>query len=70
MNPTLSRRSFLKITGLTIGISVTPFGYTLLNAAEKRDLATFSPNVWYQITSDNKVTIYDTSASPRWVRAC
>ena len=58
MNPTLSRRSFLKITGLTVGISVTPFGYTLLNAAEKKDLATFGPNVWYQITSDNKVTIY------------
>jgi len=55
MNPTISRRSFLKITGLTIGISVTPFGYTLLNAAEVKD---FNPNVWLHITSDNKVTIY------------
>jgi isoquinoline 1-oxidoreductase subunit beta len=55
MNPTISRRSFLKITGLTIGISVTPFGYTLLNAAEKKE---FNPNVWLTITSDNKVTIY------------
>ena len=55
MNPTISRRSFLKITGLTIGVSVTPFGYTLLNAAEKKD---FNPNVWFHITSDNKVTIY------------
>jgi isoquinoline 1-oxidoreductase beta subunit len=55
MNPTISRRSFLKITGLTIGVSVTPFGYTLLNAAEKKD---FNPNVWLHITSDNKVTIY------------
>jgi len=55
MNPTISRRSFLKITGLTIGVSVTPFGYTLLNAAEKKD---FDPNVWLRITSDNKVTIY------------
>jgi isoquinoline 1-oxidoreductase beta subunit len=55
MNPTISRRSFLKITGLTIGVSVTPFGYSLLNAAEKKD---FNPNVWLHITSDNKVTIY------------
>jgi hypothetical protein len=55
MNPTISRRSFLKITGLTIGVSVTPFGYTLLNAAEKKE---FNPNVWLHITSDNKVTIY------------
>ncbi len=55
MNPTISRRSFLKITGLTIGVSVTPLGYTLLNAAEKKD---FNPNVWLHITSDNKVTIY------------
>jgi hypothetical protein len=37
MNPTISRRSFLKITGLTIGVSVTPFGYTLLNAAETKE---------------------------------
>ena len=58
MNPAISRRSFLKITSLTIGISVTPFGYTLLNAAEKKDLAAFGPSAWYQITSDNKVTIY------------
>jgi len=55
MNPTISRRSFLKITGLTIGVSVTPFGYSLLNAAEKKD---FNPNVWLHITSDNKVTMY------------
>ncbi len=55
MNPTISRRSFLKLTGLTIGVSVTPFGYTLLNAAEKKD---FNPNVWTHITPDNKVTIY------------
>ncbi len=55
MNPTISRRSFLKITGLTIGVSVTPFGYSLLNAAEKKE---FNPNVWLHITSDNKVTIY------------
>jgi isoquinoline 1-oxidoreductase beta subunit len=58
MKTTLSRRSFLKITGLTIAVSVTPFGYTILNAAEKKDLKTFNPNIWLHITSDNKVTIY------------
>jgi len=57
MKTNISRRSFLKITGLTIAVSVTPFGYTILNAAEKKDLKTFNPNVWLHITSDNKVTI-------------
>ena len=45
------------MTGLTIAISVSPFGYSILNASEKKDLKTFNPNVWLQITSDNKVTI-------------
>jgi isoquinoline 1-oxidoreductase beta subunit len=57
MNPTISRRSFLKATGLTLAVSVTPLGYTILNAAEKKDLKTFNPNVWLHITSDNRVTI-------------
>ncbi len=58
MKTNISRRSFLKITGLTIAVSVTPFGHTILNASEKKDLMTFNPNVWLHITSDNKVTIY------------
>lgn len=61
MKTGISRRTFLKGSmaagGLTIAVSVTPFGYTLLNAAEKKDLAAFGPNVWYKITPDNKVTI-------------
>ncbi len=59
MKTSITRRTFLKgslaASGLTIAVSVTPFGYTLLNAAEKKD---FNPNVWLHITSDNKVTIY------------
>jgi isoquinoline 1-oxidoreductase beta subunit len=55
MNPTISRRSFLKVTGLTIAVSVTPFGYELLNASEKKE--GFKPNVWFKITPDNKITI-------------
>ena len=64
MNTTISRRAFLKGSlaagGLTIAVSVTPFGYSLLNAAEKKGKAldSLSPNVWLLITSDNKVDIY------------
>lgn len=57
MKTSISRRSFLKLTGLTLAVSVTPFGHTILNASEKKDLVTFNPNVWLNITSDNKVTI-------------
>ena len=56
MNPTISRRSFLKITGLTIAVSVTPFGYELMNASAQKDGA-FKPNVWFEITPDNKITV-------------
>lgn len=58
MNTNLTRRSFLKMAGLTLAVSVSPFGYSILNASEKKDLQTFHPNVWLHITSDNKVTIY------------
>ncbi|RJR30851.1 MAG: xanthine dehydrogenase family protein molybdopterin-binding subunit [Desulfobacteraceae bacterium] len=61
MSTNISRRTFLKSSlaagGLTIAVSVTPLGYSILNAAENK-AATFSPNVWYQITPDNRVTIY------------
>src|SRR3989304_2188024 len=59
MKTSMTRRTFLKsslaASGLTIAVSVPPFGYTLLNAAEKKD---FNPNVWMHIPPDNKVTIY------------
>jgi isoquinoline 1-oxidoreductase beta subunit len=45
------------MTGLTIAVSVSPFGYSILNASEKKDLKAFNPNVWLHITSDNKITI-------------
>jgi isoquinoline 1-oxidoreductase beta subunit len=56
MNPTISRRSFLKITGLTIAVSVTPFGYKVMNASAQKE-GSFKPNVWFEITPDNKITI-------------
>jgi isoquinoline 1-oxidoreductase beta subunit len=59
MKKTMTRRSFLKgslaATGLTIAVSATPFGYRLLNASEKK--SSFHPNVWFEITPDNKITI-------------
>jgi isoquinoline 1-oxidoreductase beta subunit len=59
MRTSMTRRAFLKgslaAAGLTIGVSVTPFGHRLLNASE---IDSFSPNVWFKITPDNKVAIY------------
>lgn len=63
MKTSITRRAFLKgsltATGLTIAVSVTPFGYELLNASEKKkeELEEFSPSAWLNITPDNKVTI-------------
>src|SRR5512134_651228 len=54
MTREISRRTFLK--GLAIAVSVTPFGYKLLNASEK-GAASFKPNVWFEITPDNKITV-------------
>jgi isoquinoline 1-oxidoreductase beta subunit len=55
----MTRRAFLKgslaAAGLTIGVSVTPFGHRLLNASE---IDSFSPNVFFKITPDNKVAIF------------
>ena len=56
MNPTISRRSFLKIAGLTIGISLTPFGYEIMNASAQKE-GSFKPNVWFEITPNNKITM-------------
>jgi isoquinoline 1-oxidoreductase subunit beta len=61
MSTLISRRTFLKGSlaagGLTIAASVTPLGYSIINAADKKAAATFSPSVWLKITPDNKVTI-------------
>ncbi len=60
----ISRRAFLKsslaFTGLTIAVSVSPFGYELLNASEKGkgEIAGFSPNAWFTITPDNQIAIH------------
>ena len=56
MNKPISRRSFLKITGLTIAVSATPFGYNVINASAQKE-GSFKPNVWFEITPDNRITI-------------
>ena len=64
MNTPISRRTFLKgsiaATGLTIAVSITPFGFKLLHAQDKgkEALAAFKPSAWMEITPDNQVTIY------------
>jgi isoquinoline 1-oxidoreductase beta subunit len=62
MKRSMTRRAFLKgslaATGLTIAVSTTPFGYKLLNASQSKDSnSSFHPNVWFEITSDNRITI-------------
>jgi isoquinoline 1-oxidoreductase subunit beta len=56
MNKPISRRSFLKITGLTIAVSATPFGYNVINASAQKD-GSFKPNVWFEITPNNRITM-------------
>ena len=59
MTTSMTRRAFLKSSlaaaGLTIGVSVTPFGPRLLNASE---IDSFSPNAFFKITPDNKIAIF------------
>jgi isoquinoline 1-oxidoreductase beta subunit len=61
MSANITRRQFLKeslaATGMTIAVSITPFGYRLLSAAQAAQDASFQPNVWIEITPDNVVTI-------------
>jgi isoquinoline 1-oxidoreductase beta subunit len=56
MNKPISRRSFLKITGLTIAVSATPFGYDIINASAQKE-GSFKPNAFFEITPDNRITM-------------
>ncbi|MCU0594491.1 MAG: xanthine dehydrogenase family protein molybdopterin-binding subunit [Desulfobacterota bacterium] len=63
MKTSITRRTFLKgslaATGLTIAASVSPLGITLLNASQSKDaLKVFKPNLWYEITPNNVVTVF------------
>jgi isoquinoline 1-oxidoreductase beta subunit len=60
MKSSISRRDFLKGTlagaGLTIAASITPLGTKLFGAKEVGK-AVFAPNVFYEVTPDNLVTV-------------
>lgn len=63
MSTSITRREFIQKSlsgaGLVIAVSITPFGYRIVNASndEKASSGTFSPNVWVRITPDDLVTI-------------
>jgi len=61
MERSMTRRAFLKksmaATGLTIAVSVTPFGFKLLNASGKGQIEGFEPSAWFEITPDNRISI-------------
>jgi len=61
MKTSMTRRAFLKgslaAAGLTIGVSVTPFGHRLVSGAEA-EKSGFKPYAYYEITPDNLVTVY------------
>lgn len=56
----LSRRNFLKgslaAAGMTIAVSITPFGIKLLSAKELEN-GVFTPSVFFEVTPDNLVTV-------------
>jgi len=63
MKTSMTRRAFLKgslaATGLTIAVSVSPVGYRLVNASQAKEaLKGFKPNLWYEITPNNVVTVF------------
>ncbi|MBI5583657.1 MAG: xanthine dehydrogenase family protein molybdopterin-binding subunit [Deltaproteobacteria bacterium] len=60
MKTLLTRREWLKQSltgaGLTLVLTLTPFGYKLTKAEEGKDGPSFSPSVWLRISPDNTVT--------------
>ncbi len=44
------------MTGLTIAVSATPFGYDVINASAQKE-GSFKPNVWFEITPNNRITM-------------
>ncbi len=62
MKRTMSRRKFLQTSlvgaGLTIAVSVTPFGHRLFAASGKEKTAPFAPSAWLRITPGNDVIIF------------
>ncbi|NPA52065.1 MAG: xanthine dehydrogenase family protein molybdopterin-binding subunit [Aquificae bacterium] len=51
----ISRREFLKLSGLTLVIALTPSGYRILHS---KDAESFKVNAWINIKENNTATIY------------
>ncbi|MBI5633184.1 MAG: xanthine dehydrogenase family protein molybdopterin-binding subunit [Nitrospirae bacterium] len=59
MSTSITRRTFIKIAGLTIAVVSTPSGFDILSGAEAAEEMTkgVNPNVWIKITQDNHVVV-------------
>ncbi len=62
MNAPITRREFLRksasFAGLTLVVSITPFGYKISKATDLKDEpGLFTPNAWIEIRPNNNVTI-------------
>jgi isoquinoline 1-oxidoreductase beta subunit len=62
MSRSITRREFLKKsiagTGLTIAVSITPFGHKIFAIGESEKDIPFKPSVWLEISPDNMITVY------------
>jgi len=60
MSRPVTRREFLKKSlasaGLTIAVSITPFGHKIFAIENEKDIP-FKPSVWLQISPDNMITV-------------
>ncbi len=52
----ITRRSFLKVGSLSIGLALTPKGFSLLKAYESKNLQ-LKPSLWANITKDNHLIL-------------
>jgi isoquinoline 1-oxidoreductase beta subunit len=61
MSRPVTRRDFLKKSlagaGLTIAVSITPFGHKIFARGESEKEISFKPSVWLQISPDNTITV-------------
>jgi len=59
MSSSITRRTFIKIAGLTIAVVATPSGFDILwgSKAQAEMTKGFSPGVWIQVTPENSVIV-------------
>jgi len=69
MSTSITRRAFLKgsLAGLTLAVSVSPFGYRILNASEQKDIPGFSPMPGLPLLRITRSP--SSSVMPKWDKA-